>query len=139
MKFKKVGDKYILRIFKGEKIAESIINFCKECKINSGAFYGIGALNQVELMVYQANQKGYTTKAFKEDMEVLSIIGNVAFLDDKHVVHAHISLSDTEFKSIGGHLKEGLVSGTLELVFADFKAKLIRKYDSETGLNLLEL
>lgn len=139
MKFKEINGNYLIRIFKGEKIAESIINFCKENNISSGAFHGIGALSQVELMIYQEDKKEYTSKVFNEDLEILSIIGNVAFLDGKHFVHAHMSLSDKETKAIGGHLKEAVISGTLELIFTDFKMTLNRKYDSETGLNLLDI
>lgn len=139
MKFKKINGNYLIRIFKGEKIAESIINFCKENNINSGAFYGIGAASSIELMIYKEDKKEYISKIFNEDLEILSIIGNVAFLDSKHFVHAHLSLSDSKMQAIGGHLKEGVISGTLELVFTDFKTELHRKHDSETGLNLLDI
>ena len=139
MKFKKINGKYLIRIFKRERIVESIINFCKENNINSGAFYGIGAASRIELMIYQEDKKEYLSKVFNEDLEILSLIGNVAFLDGKHIVHAHITLSDKDTKAVGGHLKDGVISGTLELFFTDFKTQLNRKYDSETGLNLLDI
>ena len=139
MKFKKVDSKYLVKVSKGERIVEAIIKFCRENGIKSGAFYGIGALNHVELMVYHADRRGYSTKTIDGDMEILNITGNVAFLDGKHMVHAHITLSDTDLQAIGGHLKEGIVSGTLELVFTDFNVELNRKPDSETGLNILDI
>jgi len=131
--------KYLVRVFRGEKIAESIIEFCKDNNISSGAFYGIGAASNIELMIYQEDKKEYVSKVFNEDLEILSIIGNVVLLDGKHFVHAHLSLSNSNMEAIGGHLKEGIISGTLELIFTDFKTELNRKYDSETGLNLLDI
>ena len=139
MKFKKVDSKYLVKVSKGERIVESIIKFCRDNGIKSGAFYGIGALSHVELMVYHADRKEYSTKTIVGDMEILNITGNVAILDGKHMVHAHITLSDTNLQAIGGHLKEGMVSGTLEVVFTEFKAELNRKFDEDTGLNLLDL
>jgi len=139
MKVKKINGNYLIKIFKGEKIVESIINFCKGTGIDSGAFHGIGAANSIELLTYNSKKKNYSSKVLEKDMEILNITGNVAFLDGNHVVHAHITLSDDKFEAFGGHLKEGIISGTLELVFTDLKTKLSRKYDSETGLNLLDI
>ena len=139
MRFKKVGDKHLIKIFKGENVVESIIEFCKKNNIISGTFYGIGATNYIELLIYNSSKKNYTSKVFNEDMEIINITGNVAFLDDKHIIHAHITLSDKNTKAFGGHLKDAIISGTLELVFTDFKTTLNRKYDSETGLNLLDI
>ncbi|MBI4010253.1 MAG: DNA-binding protein [Candidatus Aenigmarchaeota archaeon] len=139
MKFKKIDGRCIIKISKGEKIVESVLKFCSDNKVKSGAFYGIGAADDAELMVYHSRTKNYSSKVFRGDMEILSIIGNVAFLDSKQVVHVHITLSDANGKAFGGHLKEAVVSGACEIVFIEFKAGLARKHDSETGLNLLDI
>ncbi len=139
MKVRKLGDRYVIRMMKGERIVESILIFCKSNGIKSGSFYGIGALVQAELLFYNLGKKEYESKSLKEDLEVLNVTGNVAFLDGKQVVHAHITLSDSKMRAHGGHLKEGVVGGTLEVIFTDLDTELNREFDSETGLNLLDI
>jgi len=38
---------------------------------------------------------------------------------------------------IGGHVDNLEVSGTCEIIFRPLEKKIIRKYDSDTGLNLI--
>jgi hypothetical protein len=75
----------------------------------------------------------------EEEMEITSIIGNIAMLDDEYKVHAHITLSDRNMKVIGGHLNKAIISGACEIFLTKLDYKLSRKYDHDTGLNLLDI
>ena len=49
MKFKQDGNKYILRLFKGEKLMETLNKFFADNDIKAGYIMGLGAVDFVEL------------------------------------------------------------------------------------------
>ena len=65
-------------------------------------------------------------------------MGDVALDGDKPKLHAHIVIGDAEGRAWGGHLVEGHVWPTLELILTDAPRQLRRTIDPETGLALLD-
>ena len=55
------------------------------------------------------------------------------------MVHAHITVCDSEGRAFGGHVLEGcVVSPTAELALLELSgARLVRRLDAATGLKLL--
>ena len=139
MKFKKIKDTYFIRLERGEKIIETLRNFCAENKIQCGYFSGIGALGEAELAHYIVENRKYTTKILRQPLEIVSMAGNVTTMNKEVYLHCHIALSDEKMKAIAGHLKEGIIAATCEIVLVKLDADINRKYDNATGLNLLEL
>ena len=139
MKSKKIDDKYIIRLERGDKIIESIKNFCNENDVKLGYFFGIGALDQVELAHYIVENKKYSSKKFNEALEIVNLIGNVATMDNEIYLHCHITLSDKDMKAIAGHLVEGKIAATCEIILIPLNSEINRKYDDFIGLNLLDI
>ena len=139
MKFKKIKDTYFIKLERGEKIIENLKNFCSENKIKCGYFSGIGALGEVELAHYIVENKKYTSKVLKLPLEIINMSGNITLMDNEAYLHCHITLSDEEMKAIAGHLKEGLIAATCEIVLVKLDASIGRKHDDFIGLNLLNL
>ena len=48
MEYKKYGNEYLLRVDKGEKIAQSLRILCEREGIECGGVYGLGAADHVE-------------------------------------------------------------------------------------------
>ncbi|HUV71987.1 MAG TPA: PPC domain-containing DNA-binding protein [Clostridia bacterium] len=138
MRFQKIEDRYLLMVKRGESIVASLEKFCQEEGIKNGFFYGIGAVDEVELAHYSVENKKYSSFKLKEPLELVSLIGNV-FLGPKGelIVHAHASLSRPNGEMIGGHLVEGKISGTGEIFFTPLTSTLAKSYDQETGLKIL--
>ena len=139
MKSKKIKDTYFIRLEKGEKIIESLKNFCIKNKVKCGYFFGIGALGKAELAHYIVESKKYTSKAFNQPLEITNMSGNITTMNEEVYLHCHITLSDEEMNAIAGHLKEGTISATCEIVLVKLNAKISRKHDDFIGLNLLDL
>ena len=139
MKSKKIKDNYFIRFDRGEKIIETLKNFCAKNKIKCGYFSGIGALGEVELAHYIVENKKYTSKTFKQPLEIVNIAGNITTMGKEVYLHCHITLSDEKMNAIAGHLKEGIIAATCEIVFVKLNSSINRKYDETTGLNLLDL
>ena len=55
------------------------------------------------------------------------------------MIHSHIVISDHKNHAYGGHFKEGVAAGTIEIVLTEIKGKISRKFNEETGLNLWDV
>ena len=137
MKFKKIKDTYFIRLERGEKIIGTLKQFCTKQKIKCGYFFGIGALEEAELAHYIVDNKKYTSKKYKQPLEIANMSGNITTMSKEVYLHCHITLSDEKMRAIAGHLKEGIISATCEVVLVKLNAAINRKYDDFTGLNLL--
>lgn len=139
MRHRKVENGYFLRLEKGEEVVSSIVQFAAKENIRSGAFFGLGAINNFELGYYDLKSRKYEKEKFEEDMEVGNITGNIASLDGKPFVHTHVTVSGKDLKAFTGHLFSAEVALTLEIFIFTASAKIERKMDAALGLNLLDL
>lgn len=139
MQFKALGAKYFLRLVKGEEIVETLTSFCQSQNIQFGTISGIGGASQVTLGYYNLEEKAYHWQDFSGHLELTSLTGNVALLNNEPFLHVHTVISNQTFQCFGGHLKEGMVGGTLELVIEKMEGPVERTLDEETGLKLLNL
>lgn len=123
---------------RGDEIITGIASYCRRKKISSAHFSAVGAASSAELGFYDIKQKRYHSKKFSEDLEITSLMGNVAVMQGKLVVHAHATLSGRDYKAIGGHLKTAIASGTCEVFLTELRQQLRRSYDKATGLNIIK-
>jgi hypothetical protein len=137
MEFRKTPKGYIIRLFKGEKILQQLTQFCKEQQVHSGIFYGIGAVEEAELAFYHLATKTYTSKPLAKALEIVSLTGNVALVDNAPLLHVHAVFADVNLQCYGGHLEEGKVGPTCEIYLIDFETTIERVYDETIGLKLL--
>jgi predicted DNA-binding protein with PD1-like motif len=79
----------------------------------------------------------YEEIAVQEQVEVLSINGNLTRVRDGFKVHAHTVLGRRDGSTIGGHVKRGMVHPTLELHLAITDVAIHREKDESTGLDLI--
>ena len=139
MEYKKVGNAYVIRLDRGEEIVSGILEFCRKNKIKLGYFSGIGAVDKAELAHYSVESKKYSNKAIEEPLEITNLAGNITTMNGEVYLHCHITLSDVNMDAIGGHLKEGIVGATCEIVLVELDGVIDRKYDDAIGLNLMNL
>jgi len=132
------GDRYILRFDRGEEVLGSLTEFCRTEQIEAASFTAIGACREAVVSFYNLHAKKYEEHEIRENLEIISLIGNVSLLDNKQLVHAHVTLGDSSLQVRGGHAKRLLVSATCEMSLQKFKGYVSRKFDEETGLNLMD-
>lgn len=139
MKFLKEKKHYILKLELGEEIIDSVAVFCKKENITSGYFFGIGAVSKIKLSSYKLESKEYISQIFNEPLEIASLSGNIATLDKEIKLHCHGVFGKRDFTSVAGHLDEAIVSVTAEIIITPLDQELTRKFDSNIGLNLLDI
>ncbi len=135
------GEKtYILIFDRGDEVAATLLNFAKEQGLAAAHFTAIGGFSDVLLGYYSRQRRDYQKIPLQEQVEVLSLIGDIALKEDRAPqVHAHVIVGDAKGLAHGGHLLEAHVWPTLELVLEESPAHLRRRSDPESGLALISL
>lgn len=139
MQFQKVKNSYIVHVEKGEKVVESLTNFCKQNNIYSAQLAGIGAVKNIDIGAYDIDTKDYIHRVFDEILELLSFQGNIALKDGEPFLHAHITLGNHDMEVFGGHLFEMEVAAVGEFIIHDFQNETHRKLNEDIGLATLSL
>ncbi len=129
---------HVIRIVRGEELVESILKYSTTNNIKTGWVQAIGACSEATISSYNFQTREYDKKTFTEDLELVSLIGNISMVDGKPSLHAHVSLSRHDMSVIGGHLHSMTISGTGEVFITPLEAQFTRNHDEDTGLNLLD-
>ena len=112
---------YTIRLLPGQDLLKSIMDFIRAERIEAGCILTcVGSLTRA--MIRFANQESTSRK--DGHFEIVSLVGTVAMSG----AHLHISISDGQGKTIGGHLMEGsVVYTTAEIVIAAFPELVYRR------------
>lgn len=130
---------YALVFDSGDEVMEILKTFSNEHCLKAAHFTAIGAFSKVELGYFDFGIKDYKHIPVNEQVEVLSLIGDVALYGDESKVHAHVVLGKADGMAMGGHLLKATVHPTLELILEESPGYLQRRIDRETGLPLIEI
>jgi hypothetical protein len=134
------GQKTFALVFDtGDEVATGLFAFAKEKDLAGSHFTAIGALSDVTLGFFDWDKKDYQKLQINEQVEVLSLIGDIALNKGEPKVHAHIVVSKSDGTAHGGHLIEAHVRPTLEVILVKSPEHLVRKFDEESGLALINL
>ena len=135
------GEKIFVLVFDaGDEVVANLMKFVMENGLTAGYFTAIGALRDVTLGYFNIEKRDYKRIPIKEQVEVLSLMGNIALDQEaKPKVHAHIVVGKSDGTAHGGHLIEAYVRPTLEVILQETPGHLSRKFDQTSGLALIDL
>jgi predicted DNA-binding protein with PD1-like motif len=134
-----LGETYVLVFDQGDEVMENLVVFASEQRLTAAHFTAIGAFSDVTLGFLDPETKEYERIVVHEQVEVLSLVGDVSLEDGEPRVHAHVVVGKRDGRAYGGHLLEAHVWPTLEVVLTESPAHLRRRVDEETGLPLIAL
>jgi predicted DNA-binding protein with PD1-like motif len=141
MRFKKVADepKTLVVVFDtGDEIAAGLKKLAREQNLAGSSFKAIGALSAAKFGWLNWQTKQYEiARDLSEQVELLSLIGDIALKDGEPQVHAHMIVGRRDGTAHGGHLLEAHVRPTCELVLTENPIHLQKQIDPESGLALI--
>jgi predicted DNA-binding protein with PD1-like motif len=132
-------DSFVLVFDTGDEVTKELLAFAREHAIDAASFTGIGAFQSVTLGYFEIEKRDYKRIPVNEQVEVVSLVGNIACGDDGPKLHAHVVIGKSDGTALGGHLIDARVRPTLELVLVETAAHLRRRSDPATGLALIDL
>lgn len=125
---------HVIRLIKGQDLKQEITKYAKESNIEAGIITCcVGCVNEAKLRLAD----GETIMHRQEQFEIVSITGTFS----KNGCHIHISLSDCDGQTIGGHLVDGcIVNTTAEICITELNDYVFtREYDESTGYAELKI
>jgi uncharacterized protein len=106
--------------------------------ISAAQITGIGAFSDAVLGFFDWEKKDYRKIPVREQVEVVSFMGDVAQgPDGKPALHVHAVVSRSDGTAMGGHLLEAHVRPTLEVVLTESPKRLHKRKDPVSGLALI--
>ena len=132
------GRKIMGRLAKGEDLLAALTKCAREHGITLGEVQAIGAVSQARVGYYHQAERKYYFLDLARPLEIASLIGNISLKDGEPMVHAHVTLSDSDGRAFGGHLAEGTVVFACEFAIQEYQSAtaLVRQMDDPTGLFL---
>ncbi|MGH8667360.1 MAG: PPC domain-containing DNA-binding protein [Burkholderiales bacterium] len=123
----------------GDEVVSTLERFAQAQGLDAAHFTAIGAFSRATLGYFSWEKKEYLKIPVGEQVEVLTLAGDIALQEGKRKVHAHVVLGRRDGSTVGGHLLEAYVRPTLELMLTESPAHLKRAHDPETGLALIRI
>jgi len=130
---------FVIVLETGDEVMRPLVEFAINHDLRGSHFTAIGAFSDAVVAYFDWRSKRYRQIEIPEQVEVLSLLGDVAVEGDKPKVHAHVVLAKSDGSAHGGHLVSGHVRPTLELVLTESPRHLRRRFDPESGLALIDL
>jgi uncharacterized protein len=123
----------------GEEVVGLLERFAKDQGLKASRVSAIGALESAQLGFFEVERKDYHRIAVNMQAEVLSLNGDVALDGSEPKLHLHAVLGRRDGSTVGGHLLQGLVRPTLEVLLIESPGYLRRVCDPRFGLALIDL
>jgi predicted DNA-binding protein with PD1-like motif len=133
------GRTWALVFDNGDEPMSELLAFATQQRLTAARFTAIGAFRDATLGYFDCAAKQYEKSPVREQVEVLSLIGDVALEEGKPKVHAHTVLGKRDGTAHGGHLLEAHVRPTLEVMLTESPAPLRRVFDPGVGLALIDI
>jgi uncharacterized protein len=129
---------FVVALKTGEEVMDCLSKFAEREHISAAQISAIGALSDVELKYFDWDKKTYDSVPVKEQVEVASLLGDVAVgPDGRPALHIHLVVGRRGGAALAGHLGRAHVRPTLEVVLVESPAHLQKVYDPESGLALI--
>ena len=129
---------YTFSFKKGEEIISTLKEYCETNNITAAHISGLGAVGSLDIAYYNLHTKEFERHILNEDLEILSLNGNVGIDEKKNIIiHVHGTFGRQDLSVLGGHIFSMRVSGAGELHVRTFAGAIERAYDEETGLTLM--
>ena len=123
---------------KGDEAFSGLNEFAEKFHVTSAHFTAIGALRGATIAWFSPERKMYKKIPIEGQLEVASMIGDIALFNGKPVVHTHMVVGLPDGTARAGHVLEPHVWPTLEvIVTAELNARR-KSLDPEIGLTLID-
>jgi predicted DNA-binding protein with PD1-like motif len=123
----------------GDEVVAALTDVASTFGLDGASLSGIGGFSGATLGFFDPSVKDYARIPIAEQVEVVSLLGDIALHEGKPKIHVHVVVSRRDGRTAGGHVLEAHVEPTLEVVLEESPSHLRREIDDRTGLPLIRL
>jgi predicted DNA-binding protein with PD1-like motif len=129
---------FALILGNGDETLRCLQEFAAKERLGGAQITAIGAFDRATIAFFDWETKQYQPISVEEQVEVASLIGDIAVgAVGTPSIHVHVVLGRRDGSAMAGHLQEGHVRPTLEIIVTESPAHLCKAVDAETGLALI--
>jgi len=139
MQYREMPNGFFLMMDRGDEILEGLTRFATETGVRAASLQGIGAVDHLTLGFYDLATTTYLRERWEEDLEVASLIGNIAVVDGGPFPHVHGVFGRRDFSTVGGHVFEAVVSVAVEMTVLISPDPMLRQAVDFCDLKLIQL
>jgi predicted DNA-binding protein with PD1-like motif len=121
-----------------EEPVAGLTETAQEYQLASAQITAVGGFSSAVLGYFDRASRKYQRIPIAEQVEVLSLLGDVAHDGDKRIVHVHCIVGLRDGSTRGGHLLEARVWPTLEVIVSEWPAYLRKRLDPALGLAVID-
>ncbi|MDF2379816.1 MAG: DNA-binding protein [Candidatus Gracilibacteria bacterium] len=121
----------------GDEVMTGLKSYATETGLKSAWVNILGASKEVTLAFYDLEKKEYRTKTFDEELEIVTVVGNITWFNGEIAVHLHGSFGREDMSLVGGHIMNMKISATGETHLQLMDEMIERAHCNRTGLNLM--
>jgi predicted DNA-binding protein with PD1-like motif len=129
---------YAIILGKGDEVMSGLTDFARQNNVPSASFTAIGAFSHATVAWFDDGRKEFKLIPIEQQVELVSMIGDIALVNDQPVVHTHVSVASSDGTVRGGHVINAFVFPTLELFMTVYSTPLHKESDKATGLKLID-
>lgn len=131
---------FVVVLDAGDEAFKVISDFAAKERVTAASVTAIGAFARATVGWFDFATKSYRRIPVAEQCEVLSALGDIAMGDEgRPSLHLHAVLGLSDGSTRGGHLLDGIVQPTLEVMVTETPAHLRRRKKAELGIALIDL
>jgi uncharacterized protein len=130
---------YVVVCDPGDEAMSALTEFARSERLEAAQVTAVGGFERATVGWFDRALRDYRRIHVDEQCEVLSVLGDVAVGEQGPVVHAHVVLGLSDGTTRGGHLLEGWVFPTLEVVVTETPAHLRKLLHHDLGVALIDL
>jgi uncharacterized protein len=123
----------------GDEAVSALTEFARSERLEASQITAVGAFEHATVGWFDPAARDYRRIPVDEQCEVLSLIGDIAEGQDGPILHMHVVLGLSDGTTRGGHLLEGRVYPTLEVVVTEAPAQLRKIMRPDVGIPLIDL
>lgn len=139
MHFQRFGERVQIRLESGEHVAASLLAWLKAERIGYATMTGLGAVSSATVSYWNAETREYEQHQLEDQMEVVSLVGNVSIKEGEPFTHIHVTLGRRDLSIVGGHCNDAVVHPNLELWLRPEAEAVERTLDATCGLYFMQL
>jgi predicted DNA-binding protein with PD1-like motif len=130
---------YAVILDRGDEVMSALQRFAEQEGLTASRITAIGAFERATLGYFDWERKDYERIPVDEQVEVVSLVGDVALDQGKPKLHVHVVLGRRDGSALGGHLLDAVVRPTLEVLLTESPGHLRRECDPASGLALIRI
>ena len=130
---------YVVVCDPGDEAVNALARFARAERLEAAQITAVGGFARATVGWFDRATKRHQPIPVDQPCEVLSLLGDVAEGEDGPSLNMHVVLGLADGTTRGGHLIEGEVFPTLEVVVTETPAELRKVMRPDLGIALIDL